>query len=142
MAAERETVDRLIAQFLSEQIGGTFEGRISGVTGAGLFVKLAETGADGFIPITTLGDEYFVYDESQHALIGRRSGTTHRLGDEISVRLVEAAPFAGALRFELVSGGEPRRQGKAKGARAGHRDKRSNGAPPPGRLKKLRKSKI
>ncbi|REF85812.1 RNAse R [Methylovirgula ligni] len=143
MAAERETVDRLIAQFLSEQIGATFEGRISGVTGAGLFVKLAETGADGFIPITTLGDEYFVYDDSQHALIGRRSGITHRLGDEISVRLVEAAPFAGALRFELVSGGkETGRQGKAKGARAGHRDKRSNGAPAPGRLKKLRKSKI
>jgi ribonuclease R len=142
MAAERETVDRLIAQFLSEQIGGIFEGRISGVTGAGLFVKLAETGADGFIPITTLGDEYFVYDEGQHALIGRRSGTTHRLGDEISVRLVEAAPFAGALRFELVSGGGTGRQGKAKGARTGHRDKRSNGAPAPGRLKKLRKSKI
>ncbi len=58
----------------------------------GLFVKLAETGADGFIPIATLGDDYFNYDESSHALIGRRSGVTHRLGDEISVKLVEAAP--------------------------------------------------
>ena len=107
-------------------------------------MKLAETGADGFIPIATLGDEYFNYDESLHALIGARSGLTHRLGDEISVRLVEAAPFAGALRFEMVSGGggPPQRQAKAKSKRAGHRDKRSNGAPPAGRLKKLRKSKI
>ncbi len=64
MAAERETVDRLIAQFLSERVGATFQGRISGVTGAGLFVKLAETGADGFIPIATLGDDYFNHDES------------------------------------------------------------------------------
>jgi ribonuclease R len=144
MAAERETIDRLIAQFLSEQIGAVFEGRISGVAGAGLFVKLAETGADGFIPIATLGDDYFVYDETLHALIGRRSGTAHRLGDEISVRLVEAAPFAGALRFELVSGGGrlPQRQGKVIGKRAGRRDKRSNGAGPPTHLKKLRKSKI
>ncbi len=128
----------------SEQIGGIFEGRISGVTAAGLFVKLADTGADGFIPIATLGQEYFHYDDSLHALIGRRSGVTHRLGDEISVRLVEAAPFAGALRFEMVSeaGSRPPRQGKAKGKRAGRRDKRSNGAEPAGRLKKLRTSKI
>ena len=105
--------------FPGRAVGAIFEGRISGVTRAGLFVKLGETGADGFIPIATLGDEYFDYDEGQHALIGRRSGATHRLGDEISVRLVEAAPFAGALRFELVSGGEMGRQGKAKGARPG-----------------------
>jgi ribonuclease R len=143
MAAERETVDRLIAQFLSEQIGTVFEGRISGVTGAGLFVKLAETGADGFIPIATLGDDYFHHDEGQHALIGRRSGVTHRLGDEISVKLVEAAPFAGALRFELVRGGSsrPGRLGATKGKRASRRDKRSDGARSAAPLKKLSKAK-
>jgi ribonuclease R len=142
MAAERETVDRLIAQFLSEQVGATFEGRISGVTGAGLFVKLAETGADGFIPIATLGDDYFNYDESSHALIGRRSGVTHRLGDEIGVKLVEAAPFAGALRFELVSGadGARLRNVKTQGKRGGRRDNGSDGPRASARLKKLRKS--
>jgi ribonuclease R len=143
MAAERETVDRLIAQFLSEQVGATFEGRISGVTGAGLFVKLAETGADGFIPIATLGDDYFNYDESSHALIGRRSSVTHRLGDEIAVKLVEAAPFAGALRFELVSGagGARLRNVKSRGKRAGRRDNGSDGRSISARLKKLRKTK-
>ncbi|HLG81129.1 MAG TPA: ribonuclease R [Bradyrhizobium sp.] len=106
MKAERETADRLIAHHLADRIGATFQGRISGVTRAGLFVKLAETGADGFIPIRSLGSEYYNYDETRHALIGSRSGATHRLGDVVDVRLVEAQPIAGALRFELLSEGE------------------------------------
>ena len=105
MKAERETADRLIAHFLADRIGATFQGRISGVTHAGLFVKLSDTGADGLIPIRTLGTEYFNYDETRHALVGSRSGAMHRLGDVVDVRLVEAAPVAGALRFELLSEG-------------------------------------
>lgn len=105
MKAERETSDRLIAHFLADKIGASFQGRISGVTRAGLFVKLTETGADGLIPIRTLGTEYFNYDEARHALVGTRSGAMHRLGDVVDVRLVEAAPVAGALRFELLSEG-------------------------------------
>lgn len=103
MKAERETVDRLIAHHLADRIGATFHGRVSGVTKAGLFVKLSDTGADGLIPIRSLGDEYYNYDETRHALIGSRSGAMHRLGDVVDVKLVEAAPVAGALRFELVS---------------------------------------
>jgi ribonuclease R len=106
MKAERETADRLIAHFLADRIGATFQGRISGVTRAGLFVKLSDTGADGLIPIRTLGTEYFNYDETRHALVGSRSGAMHRLGDVVDVRLVEAAPVAGALRFELLSEGQ------------------------------------
>ena len=108
MKAERETADRLIAHFLADRIGATFQGRISGVTRAGLFVKLSDTGADGLIPIRTLGTEYFNYDETRHALVGTRSGAMHRLGDVVDVRLVEAAPVAGALRFELLSEGHDR----------------------------------
>ncbi|NWG23986.1 MAG: ribonuclease R [Pseudorhodoplanes sp.] len=105
MAAERETVDRLIAHFLADRIGATFEGRIGGVTRAGLFVKLDGTGADGFIPARTIGNEYFQYREEEHALVGRSSGETYRLGDRVTVKLVEAIPVAGALRFELLSEG-------------------------------------
>jgi ribonuclease R len=123
MKAERETADRLIAHFLADRIGATFQGRISGVTRAGLFVKLSDTGADGLIPIRTLGTEYFNYDETRHALVGTRSGAMHRLGDVVDVRLVEAAPVAGALRFELLSEGQvtPRdrkRDGKSGGMNA------------------------
>jgi ribonuclease R len=105
MAAERETVDRLIAHHLADRIGAEFEGRISGVTKSGLFVKLAETGADGFVPIGTVGNDYYRYEEATHSLRGERTGETYRLGDPVSVRLVEAAPVAGALRFEILSEG-------------------------------------
>jgi ribonuclease R len=105
MKAERETNDRLIAHFLVDRIGATFEGRIGGVTRAGLFVKLDDTGADGFIPARTIGSEYFRYQENAHALIGNSTGETYRLGDKISVKLVEAVPVAGALRFEILSEG-------------------------------------
>ncbi len=105
MAAERETVDRLIALHLSGHVGATFTGRVSGVTRAGLFVKLAETGADGFIPASTIGRDFYVYSEVQHALIGERTGESYRLGDTVEVKLVEAHPAAGALRFALVSEG-------------------------------------
>ena len=114
MAAERETVDRLIATFLADQVGSTFEGRIGGVTKAGLFVRLDETGADGFVPISLIGDEYFRFDEVARAIVGNRTGTTWRLGDPVVVKLVEAAPVAGALRFELLSEGR-RRKGLGKG---------------------------
>ncbi len=107
MLAERETNDRLVAHFLADRVGATFDGRISGVTRAGLFVKLHETGADGFVPARTIGDEYFHYDEARHSMVGRHSGETYRLGDSVTVKLVEAAPVAGALRFELLSQGRP-----------------------------------
>ena len=59
MKAERETFDRLLAHFLADRIGATFEGHISGATRAGLFVKLDDTGADGFIPARTIGERVF-----------------------------------------------------------------------------------
>jgi ribonuclease R len=122
MKAERETSDRLIAHFLADRIGATFQGRISGVTRAGLFVKLDQTGADGLIPIRTIGSEYYNYDETRHALTGSRSGKTHRLGDVVDVRLVEAAPVAGALRFELLSEGQSiPRGGRRDGGRPARR---------------------
>ena len=103
MAAERETQDRLVAAHLASRIGASFKARISGVTKAGLFVRLSETGADGFIPAASLGADYFRFEEARRALVGTRSGETFRLGDTVEVRLVEAAPFAGALRFEMLT---------------------------------------
>ncbi len=105
MAAERDTMDRLIASFMASQVGASFAARIAGVTRSGLFVRLRETGADGFIPAATLGADYFRFEEGARALIGTRSGEAFRLGDMVEVKLVEAAPFAGALRFEMLSQG-------------------------------------
>jgi ribonuclease R len=133
MKAERETADRLIAHFLADRIGATFQGRISGVTRAGLFVKLADTGADGLIPIRTLGTEYFNYDEARHALVGSRSGAMHRLGDVVDVRLVEAAPVAGALRFELLSEGRTIQRGRRREHGGGAAPREAQAKAHPGR---------
>ncbi len=105
MAAERDTIDRLIADHLADRVGAELPGPHPGVTRSGLFVKLAETGADGFVPASTLGNDYFHYDERRHALVGKRTGETYRLGDLVEVKLVEAEPLAGALRFEILSEG-------------------------------------
>ena len=116
MAAERETVDRLIASHLAERINATFEGRIAGVTRSGLFVKLKETGADGFVPVSTLGQDFYNHVEEAHALVGSRSNETYQLGDEVTVRLVEAVPTAGALRFEMLTPGKKGTLSHLKGA--------------------------
>ena len=132
-------IDRLIAHFLADRIGATFEGQISGVTKAGLFIKLDETGADGFVPAATIGADYYRYDERTHSMRGERTGETYRLGDQVEVKLVEAAPVAGALRFELLTEGPFHRQDGAaarkgakrppRGARAGKASARAQRLP-------------
>jgi ribonuclease R len=105
MAAERETVDRLVALHLKDRVGSVFPAKVSGVTGAGLFVKLAELGADGFVPAMSLGGDRYVHDEARHALVGLRTGESWRLGDTVEVRLLEVTPVSGGMRFEMVSQG-------------------------------------
>ncbi|HEX8231724.1 MAG TPA: ribonuclease R [Caulobacteraceae bacterium] len=107
MAAERDATDRYIAAYLSERVGAEFAGRVTGVTRFGLFVRLAETGADGLIPVSSLGEEYFVHDDRAHALVGQRTGARWRLGREVEVRLREATPLTGGLVFEMLSDPEP-----------------------------------
>ncbi|MEQ1752702.1 MAG: ribonuclease R [Micropepsaceae bacterium] len=118
MAAERDSNDRYIAAFMSDRVGATFDGRISGVTRFGLFVRLSETGADGLVPVRSLGREFFTHNERTHALVGEKSGLTYRLGDKVKVRLDEATPLTGGLRFALLDGGNagapPRSPSKGK----------------------------
>jgi ribonuclease R len=106
MAAERDATDRYVAAFLSGHVGAEFEGRITGVTRFGLFIRLNGTGADGLIPVSTLGDEYFIHDDRAHALVGERSGRRWRLGRMVEVRLLEATPVTGGLLFEMLSEAE------------------------------------
>jgi ribonuclease R len=102
MAAERDSTDRYVAAFMEDRVGATFDARITGVTRFGLFVRLRETGAEGLLPARALGAEFFRHDERKHAMIGDRTGTAYKLGDIVSVRLVEAAPLTGGLRFDLA----------------------------------------
>jgi ribonuclease R len=105
--AERDTADRLVAAFLAQGVGATFRGRIQGVTRFGLFVHLDDTGADGLLPISSLGAERFRLDEARHTLTGERSRTRYTLGDDIVVRLEEANPVTGGLVFALADAPPP-----------------------------------
>jgi ribonuclease R len=107
MAAERDATDRYVAAFLENRVGADFEGRITGVTRFGLFVRLAETGADGLVPVSSLGGEYFIHDDRTHALVGERTGARWRLGRKVEVRLREATPITGGLLLEMLSDPEP-----------------------------------
>jgi ribonuclease R len=119
MAAERDTTDRYLAAYLSERVGNEFPGRISGIARFGAFVKLDETGADGLIPIRSLGREYFHYDSDANTLKGSDTGLTIGLGQRVTVRLAESVPITGGLMLELISvegsavpGGPSRARGK------------------------------
>jgi len=109
MAAERDSTDRYVAAYMEDRVGAQFDARITGVTRFGLFVRLADTGAEGLLPIRALGGEFFKHDEKAHALVGDRSRTTYKLGDTVSVKLAEAAPLTGGLRFDLADGSTPTR---------------------------------
>ena len=103
MMAERDTTDRYLAAFLSERVGNEFTGRISGIAKFGVFVRMDETGADGLIPIRSLGREYFHYDRESNTLMGADTGLTLGLGQRVTVKLTEALPVTGGIALELVS---------------------------------------
>jgi ribonuclease R len=101
MEAERNSIDRFTAAFLSDRIGAQFNGRITGVTRFGLFVELSESGADGIVPMRSLPSDFYIHDEKAHALIGRQSGRIFRLGAQVNVRLMEADGLTGSTVLML-----------------------------------------
>ncbi len=112
MAAERETIDRYVAAWLSARVGEVFETRITGVQKFGFFATIVGLGGDGLVPVSTLGAERFDYDEKLRVLEGQQTGTRYAIGDRLKLRLAEANPLTGALKYELEEGGsspvEPR----------------------------------
>jgi ribonuclease R len=104
MEAERETVDRYVAAFLAMRVGDVIDTRITGVTNFGFFATVEGLGGDGLVPVSTLGAEYFVFDESQRTLTGQDSGEVYHVGQRLQLRLAEANPISGGLRFELPEG--------------------------------------
>jgi ribonuclease R len=139
MAAERGAVDRYVAAFLEDRVGATFQGRITGVTRFGLFVRLDETGADGLVAVSTLGDEYFVHDDKTHTLVGNRTGAKWGLGIRVEVRLREATPITGGLLFEMLSEPEAGDPDRPRPTRMPHR--RRGGPPRRGAAQKPSRSK-
>jgi ribonuclease R len=130
MEAERETLDRYVAAYLSERVGDLVDCRITGVQPFGFFATVEGLGGDGLVPVSTLGSDYYRYEESSQSLVGDDSGERFSPGQRLKLRLVEANPVSGGLRFELAEGasaparprGGPRRDG-----RRGAEEKRPQG---------------
>jgi ribonuclease R len=104
MMAERETLDRYVAAYLADKVGQILDTRITGVAGFGFFATVEGLGGDGLVPVSTLGVEYFRHDPVKHTLEGADSGETYTIGQRLQLRLAEANPISGALRFELPEG--------------------------------------
>ncbi|MEO7864581.1 MAG: RNB domain-containing ribonuclease, partial [Sphingomicrobium sp.] len=104
MEAERETVDRYVAAYLSDRIGQLVDCRITGVQSFGFFAAVDGLGGDGILFARDLGREYFRYDEAARQLIGDDSGDVYRTGQRLTLRLAEANPVTGSLRFEMPEG--------------------------------------
>ena len=120
MAAERDTADRYLAAYLSDRIGSSFTGRVSGIARFGAFVKLDETGADGLLPMRAIGHEYFHHDADSQTLMGADTGLTIGIGDRVIVKLAEAVPVTGGLLLDLVEiEGRHMPQGKSGGKTRG-----------------------
>jgi ribonuclease R len=104
MEAERDTIDRYVAAFLSERVGDEVDARITGVQNYGFFATVEGVGGDGLMSVRDLGGEYFRFDEGARELVGETSGDVYALGQRLRLRLAEANPVSGALRFELPGG--------------------------------------
>jgi ribonuclease R len=118
MEAERETIDRYVAAFLSDRVGEVVDCRITGVQPFGFFATVEGLGGDGLVPVSTLGADYFRYEEASQTLVGDDSGERFTLGQKLKLRLAEANPVSGGLRFELPeSEPAPRRTVRRDGKR-------------------------
>lgn len=135
MIAERQTMDRFTAIYLANQVDQIFQAKVTGVTRAGLFMALDETGADALAPISTLGHDFFVYDDSRHTLKGERTGVTYRLADRLAVRLREVDIVTGSMVVSIEDG-----KGGSYDSRSSKR-RRAGSPPPKGPTKKAKPAK-
>ncbi len=135
MEAERDTIDRYVAAYLSTKVGEVLKTRITGVAKFGFFATVDGLGGDGLVPVSTLGEERFVFDEDARVLEGVTTGTRYEVGQRLELRLVEASPITGALRYELPEGGSPagpRRDRVRRGGPRGFTPRPGQSRVPPG----------
>ncbi|PZQ21061.1 MAG: ribonuclease R [Sphingopyxis macrogoltabida] len=135
MEAERETIDRYVAAYLATRVGEIVPARITGVQPFGFFATVDGLGGDGLVPVSTLGSERFFYDEAARTLDSEHGRVSYAVGQRLDLRLMEANPVSGSLRFELPDAPEggfrsrpPRRDGVKKAGKhmAGKRGRPAN----------------
>ncbi|MCY1671722.1 VacB/RNase II family 3'-5' exoribonuclease [Novosphingobium sp. SL115] len=130
MEAERETIDRYVAAWLSTRVGEVFSTRITGVQKFGLFATIIGLGGDGLVPVSTLGAERFGFDEKAQRLIGELSGEEFAIGMILKLRLAEANPLTGALKFEPENVAEGVQRIERRGGRMEHKPRKQGNYTP------------
>ena len=125
MAAERDAADRYMAAFMQDKVGATFDAAVSGVTRAGLFVTLEETGASGLIPASLLPDDGFRAGGRQRRSAGDEARHGFRIGQTVQVRLRDAVPVTGGLLFELLDSRKVPMRNAGKNAKSGSKKRRN-----------------
>ncbi|HEB74014.1 MAG TPA: ribonuclease R [Candidatus Desulfofervidus auxilii] len=102
MEAEREIIDRLRVQFMTNKIGEEYDGVISGVTGFGFFVELNSVFVEGLVRLSSLHDDYYFFDQRNFTLIGKRTRKSFRLGDKVRVRVIDVKPHRREIELHLL----------------------------------------
>ncbi|MFC9655319.1 ribonuclease R [Bacillus subtilis] len=121
--AERETDDLKKAEYMLDKIGEEFDGMISSVTNFGMFVELPNT-IEGLVHVSFMTDDYYRFDEQHFAMIGERTGNVFRIGDEITVKVVDVNKDERNIDFEIVGmKGTPRRPRELDSSRSRKRGK-------------------
>ncbi len=102
MEAERESVKVMQVEYMKRHLGDEFRAVVSGVAHFGLFVEIADLLVEGLIRVRDLEDDYYIYDEKNYALVGRRTKKRYRLGDKVTVQVVRVDPEEREIDFVLV----------------------------------------
>ena len=116
-AAERESLLWKKIVFMKDKVGRDFDAFVTGVASFGVFVTLKDYFVEGLVPVSGLGDDFFVYEEKQHRLRGRSGGKTYRLGDTLQVKLKAIDEVRRRLDFQLAAAPAPARSAGSFGRR-------------------------
>lgn len=101
--AERASIKYKMVEFMLDKLGNEFDGHISGCTEWGIYVELTDTHIEGMVSVRDMTDDYYYFDDTRYAVVGRTSGRTFTLGDEVRIRVVRADLARKQLDFELVA---------------------------------------
>jgi len=102
LQAERKSIKMKQVEFMADKLGEEYSGIISGVVPFGIFVELEETLVEGLVHVRDLPEDYYIHDEKKFSMIGKHTGTTFRLGDQVRVRVARVKPDENIIDFTLV----------------------------------------
>ena len=123
--ATRDAIDWLKCEYMLDKVGETYAGIITSTTSFGIFVELQDIYVEGLVHVTALGNDYYHYDPTRHWLMGERSGRIFRLGDQVTVRVVQVNLDDRKIDFELSEKATGKRGRKGKGGRKSSRRRKA-----------------